>query len=858
VTRKTKGLIVAVGLLGALVTVAVLPRPPGKGAAPPAPDAGRPLPSFALSGGPGAAAGDGLPRAPGEEPIAAAAGGEVLSGRVLDASGGAIPGARIRAELLAGLSDQPVPLGERGTTAALLVARAGPDGGYRATLTRGRHLVAAEADGYAPMRAWVWLAGPVTRDFRLVPAATIAGQVVRKGTRAPVPGARVRAEDGPFSGEAESGPDGTFTLGSLEPGSYRLLAVAPPLAGRLATPVTARLATRAEGVVIEVDQARSIAGRVRRPDGPPVAGARVELRRGGQARGRAVTDSRGDFRLEGLLPDHYGVGASAPGLARASRVVTLAEQDLNGVDLVLDAAAELRGQVLDAEGRAAAGVAVNLEVDDKVLPPARADAEGRFSFTELGPGPAVIQADGEERGRARQELGPLAPGQRREVTLRLSAGGLSVRGQIRWKNGQPAAGIEVQAINLRSDWDGDEVSTGPDGRYRVGPFPRGAVVAVTARPPSATPLVPASGKRTVRLETGDAGGIDFVFSPAAGEIRGVVAGPGGGPLAGAVVRAEGTRVVSGEDGAFVLDGLAPGEHDLRADYPGLPGAAARQVAAGRTDVRIAFRRGAVLAGVVDGISPRGAGLCSVWARPRAAGEAEGPEDRAVCGEGAAFELRGLAPGEYDLVAITLDGRSGGLPRVTLSEGQERRDLRVRLAGGVTLVGRIVDLESRAPVAGAQVAAEVEGTTIRATSDAAGRFRLEGVRRGLTAYLRFEAPGHLGNGLQRSAPMEGETYDLGAVPLLRERPGPPPTGRAGIVLAVNADGAFEVKDTVEDLPASKAGVRPGELVARIDGHDLENADLGMAVALIRGKSGTPLVLELRRPRAPPRQVRLVRD
>jgi len=125
---------------------------------------------------------------------------------------------------------------------------------------------------------------------------------------------------------------------------------------------------------------------------------------------------------------------------------------------------------------------------------------------------------------------------------------------------------------------------------------------------------------------------------------------------------------------------------------------------------------------VEGV--RGAGLCAVQARRRGDEQA-----RAACGEGGAFELTALLPGTYDLVVTTFDGRTGGLPLVTLAEGQERRGLRLSLAGDLTLVGRLVDLESRRPLAGARLEVSDGQTTVEAVSDTGGRFRVERVPRG---------------------------------------------------------------------------------------------------------------------------------
>ena len=160
-------------------------------------DAG-PIAAFAVTGGDGqfrlAVAGAGTYRvsasAEGWLPASAQAvagrsvdlvlapGGQVLSGRVLDTGGGPIPGARVRAWLDVFWSTS--------ARQPMVLALTGGDGRYRLGLPRGTHSFLVEADGYAPERASVTVAGAQTRDFRLNPAATIAGKVVRKGSGVPV------------------------------------------------------------------------------------------------------------------------------------------------------------------------------------------------------------------------------------------------------------------------------------------------------------------------------------------------------------------------------------------------------------------------------------------------------------------------------------------------------------------------------------------------------------------------------------------------------------------------------------------------------------------------------------------------
>jgi hypothetical protein len=790
-------------------------------------------------------------------------GGELLSGRVLDASGGPIAGARVSALLEGGLGARSLSLAATEAGSPLVLARSDGEGRYRLTLARARHTVRAEADGYAPLRTWIWLEGPETHDFRLVPAAAIAGRVLRAKTGQPVAGAHVRAEAGWQTAEAESDAEGAFTLPSLEPANYRLMATAGPLAGRLTLPVSVRLATRVEGVVVEVDHAHAIAGHVRRSKGGPVAGARVSLWNRERARGEIDADRDGAFRFEGVLPDAYVVEARAAGLTADSAHVTVTGEDVAGLALSLQPTAAIQGRVVDDRDRPLAGVMVAAEVEAKGSPrPVRSDDDGRFLLDDLPPGDTTLRAEGGSRGRTHLELGQLGPGERREITLRLSARGAFVAGQVRWRDGRPAANVVIAANNMRLDDDRQETTTDRDGRYRIGPFSAGALVMVHATASDARPFQPENGMRSARVEEADVTGIDFVLTASAAEqIRGVVLGPEQKGLPGAVVLTSGIRAVTDQDGAFALEGLSPGDHDLFAEYPGLPPSRTRGVAAGRSDVRIQLVRGAAAAGVVEGVSGRGSGLCSVWARRAGEPPRDEAADQAICGAGATFELRGLAPGDYELVATTLDGRSGGLAHVHLREGEEQRGLHLRLGGGWTVVGRAIDLQSRRPLAGARIRVVVDRAGSAGTgevgTDADGRFEIASRTRGLSLLVGVEAAGHEQNEFERRPGVDVDRLDVGDIPLLASRPGPPLTGRAGIVLGSNEDGSFYVIDTVAELPAAKAGIRAGDLIVAIDGHDLTNANLGAAVGLIRGEPGTALVLEVRRPEGPPRRVRLVR-
>ena len=61
-----------------------------------------------------------------------------------------------------------------------------------------------------------------------------------------------------------------------------------------------------------------------------------------------------------------------------------------------------------------------------------------------------------------------------------------------------------------------------------------------------------------------------------------------------------------------------------------------------------------------------------------------------------------------------------------------------------------------------------------------------------------------------------------------------------------DGRLLILGPRPDSPASRAGIRPGDIVVAVDGVDIEGLDLPEAVNLIRGPKGSTVVLRIIRP------------
>ena len=82
---------------------------------------------------------------------------------------------------------------------------------------------------------------------------------------------------------------------------------------------------------------------------------------------------------------------------------------------------------------------------------------------------------------------------------------------------------------------------------------------------------------------------------------------------------------------------------------------------------------------------------------------------------------------------------------------------------------------------------------------------------------------------------------------------------GLGLEVSAeDGVVKVIAPMDDTPASKAGLKPGDYITAIDGQSVLGLPLDQAVKQMRGDVGQPITLSISREKHDPFDVKLVRE
>lgn len=301
----------------------------------------------------------------------------LLRGRVTDAEGRPVAGARLRA----GIRSH---------------ARSDADGLYELAFgtTQDRVSVRAHAPGFRFHAETIDLATRdrvVAHDITLAPGFRAHG-TVRDESGSPIAGATVYAFRS-FSAKTTSDADGRFEISWIDPAlTNEHLSVRHPLH----RDASAAFDVRGESVEVDVVMTRGATcrGVVVTPAGEPVEGAfvywRPEALNNDEPNG--ITDARGEFALTGGARywDTLSVRAPGSGITFASLPGLAEAFDVDGIRIVVEPGRTISGVVRDPRETPIAGVAVFGQLGDRTDAHAgslglltHTDADGRFELRDL-------------------------------------------------------------------------------------------------------------------------------------------------------------------------------------------------------------------------------------------------------------------------------------------------------------------------------------------------------------------------------------------------------------------------------------------------------------------------------------------
>ncbi|HEY5952633.1 MAG TPA: sigma-70 family RNA polymerase sigma factor [Kofleriaceae bacterium] len=513
--------------------------------------------------------------------------GAALSGRVVDEKGKPVAAARV----VATSASEPLPVVDPRRDGVLT----GADGSFSiAALSAGTWRVTATSGDYAPVTSV-----PLTVDGEhartgveiVLTAGAIVRGIVQDKAGKPIAAADVsvvvhgfvpwRARRQAFTDEA-----GKFTIGGLARRAVDVVAWHETGASAI---VPVDLAAKRDGdVKLVLDVSGAITGTVVDKAGQPTGDAQVIAEpdwTGGTAdraawgvRGvqETVTDQAGGFHFAGLPDGSYRVRAARPGAPEAALELSkgvVAKPNGAPIKIIVPADGRAIGKVQFADGKppiaftAALGGTNPLPFATKDGSFAIPAAAGSYPLTISGPGFVTTTKQATITEGKDADLG----------TITVNPG-RSIAGRVIDEHGAPVAKATVAAGALLTGGGAElyikdesiaakDTETDANGRFVLDGFPPASITVIAGKPSvgrSASIQLPASP---------DSATLDLVLAATSG-LEGKVM-RAGAPLPDTVVIANPIGavasnffVVTGPDGTFALDALAPGSYLV---YPMLGG-----------------------------------------------------------------------------------------------------------------------------------------------------------------------------------------------------------------------------------------------------------------------------------------------
>jgi protocatechuate 3,4-dioxygenase beta subunit len=337
---------------------------------------------------------------------------------------------------------------------------------------------------------------------------------------------------------------------------------------------------------------------------------------------------------------------------------------------------------------------------------------------------------------------------------------------------------------------------------------------------------------------------------AEGPVTGTVLDPDGKPVSGAFVgcddRDKELSTTTDKEGHFKLPPQASGCKAV-CHHPDFTPTERTEIVAGRDNV-LRLRSAGAIEGVV--VDEKGAPVPSFLLAIESfmgAGEAAetgppGGQAKSFQDPKGAFLMEGLLPGKYVLTASAEGRPPAKSGTIEVDAGRTTHHVKIVLPKGAVLSGKVIDAETRKPIAGAVIAldaiTQTSANAIKpAKTDETGSYVLEGappgpfsIRVAQERYRTKIVPGLLTRGsttLQQDVELSPRG-DGGA--------GDSELAGIGAILIPQPKGVM-ISWMLPGGPAESAGLHVGDLIAKIDGLDAQGLTMSDCVQRLRGAEGS---------------------